>query len=129
MCKTEESHNKPSEDSPASRTRSVPRLEGGCQLVGGIYPRSRPDYGKSINSSGQRLLQSSLSAWRDMLSSFGCGYFEMSFGTGSQLRKARGDLKGRENKLFRHWALGIEFSVQLCSFKEPFGLSLASIYF
>lgn len=62
ICKTGESHNKPNEDFPAWRARSVPRLEeGGCQLAGGIYPKYRTDYGKSINNSGQRLLQSGLS--------------------------------------------------------------------
>lgn len=54
-------HNAPSEHSAELETRAVPRRGRGCHLAGSMCSRSCPDYGKSINGSGQSLLQCCLS--------------------------------------------------------------------
>lgn len=94
-----------------------------------MCPQSCTDYGKSINSSGQRLLQSCPS-----LHMVRCAewfwlwiFWDVLWHWISAEGGARG-LKGRKNKWLRHWALGIE-SFQLCSCQGALRLIISPVLF
>lgn len=62
-----------------SGPRSSPGLEGSDQLAGDKCPRTWMDAGKPISGSRQSLSKALFLHLGDRLSTFGCGYFEMSF--------------------------------------------------